>query len=316
MHIEKIEIQQSAKAWWKKIRPDSFDSFVWQSHITRIIQTAIDSAQKKSHQLWHILLCWPSGYGKTTLAQIITTIYGKQFHTVTGYAISKPAELISIMTSMNEWDVLFIDEIHRIKPVLEEMLYIAMEDFAIDMVMWDGWAVRVPLKPFTLIGATTKPESLSEPLKNRFIYNFHCVDYNEEEKHQIVERYLNHYDIWYTPELIEAIARKVDTVPRKIHNLIVKIRDFLISHHHNLILTQSIRKECEHRLSIRDGGITNIHEQYLDILKANTGAVGLKTIALQLGINEESVENEIEPLLLKSGLIEKTGRGRIIVNSL
>jgi len=133
--------------------------------------------------------------------------------------------------------------------------------------------VRVPLKPFTLIGATTKPESLTEPLKNRFIYTFHCVDYDDNEKNKIVERYLNYYEIQYTPHLIELIARKVDTVPRKIHNLIVKIRDFLISTHHNLILDEYIRKECEHRLSIRDGGITNIHERYLDILKSNTSAV-------------------------------------------
>ena len=313
MHIEKINTKQT-EIGWKKIRPDNFHTFVGQSHITRILQTAIDSAQKKSHALWHILLSGPSGYGKTTLAQITANIYGKKFHTVTWYAISKPAELISIMTSMNEGDVLFIDEIHRIKPILEEMLYIAMEDFAIDMMMGDGWAVRVPLKPFTLIWATTKPESLSEPLKNRFIYSFHCMDYNEDEKHNIVERYLKHYEIQYTSDLIKLISRKVDTVPRKIHNLIVKIRDFLISGHHDLILDEHIRKECEHRLSIRDGGITNIHERYLDILKSNNNAVWLKTIALQLGINEESVENEIEPLLLKAWLIEKTGRGRILVN--
>jgi Holliday junction DNA helicase RuvB len=193
------------------------------------------------------------------------------------------------------------------------MLYIAMEDFAIDMVMGDGWAVRVPLKPFTLIGATTKPESLSEPLKNRFVYNFHCIDYNQDEKHKIVERYLNHYNIQYSSNLIEFIARKVDTVPRKIHNLIVKIRDYLISHHQDLRLNENNRPDCESRLSIKDGGLTTIHQKYLEILQANSWAVWLKTISLQLGINEESVENEIEPLLLKSGLIEKTARGRILM---
>lgn len=311
MHIEKIDLQKNHKTW-NKVRPDNFDNFIWQEHITRIIKTAIDSAQKKEHQLWHILLSWPSGYGKTTLAHITTNLYGKNFHTVTWYAINKPAELISIMTSMNTWDVLFIDEIHRIKPILEEMLYIAMEDFAIDMIVWDWWAVRVPLKPFTLIGATTKPESLTEPLKNRFIYSFHCVDYNNQEKEKIVERYLNHYDIKYLPNLVQQISLKVDTVPRKIHNLIVNIRDFLISKNHNLTLNDNNWKECEHRLEIRDGGITTIHQKYLDILRNNTWAVWLKTISLQLGINEESVENEIEPLLLKSGLIEKTGRWRIL----
>lgn len=188
-----------------------------------------------------------------------------------------------------------------------------MEDFAIDMVMGDGGAVRVPLKPFTLIGATTKPESLSEPLKNRFIYTFHCVDYDESEKHQIVQRYLNIYQINYPLSLIEAIARKVDTVPRKIHNLIVKIRDYLISHHHHLTLDEKNRPDCESWLAIKDGGITTIHQKYIDILSSTAGAIGLKTIALQLGINEESVEHEIEPLLLKLGIIEKTGRGRILL---
>lgn len=311
MHIEKFNPEKAEKISLS-FRPQSFDDFVGQGHIARIIQSAIQSAQHQWHQLWHILLSGPSGYGKTTIATITTQLYGKSFHTITAYAISKPAELITIMTSMNEGDVLFIDEIHRIKPVLEEMLYIAMEDFAIDMMMGDGWAVRVPLKPFTLIGATTKPESLSEPLKNRFIYNFHCTDYNESEKHAIVQRYLDHYHIIYDPTLIDAIARKVDTVPRKIHNLIVTIRDYLISHHQHLNLTQKIRPDCESRLAISDGGLTHIHSRYLHILEAADTAVWLKTIALQLGINEASVENEIEPLLLKLWLIEKSSRGRSI----
>ena len=111
-----------------------FDECIGQDHIIRVINTAISSAQKNNHQLWLILLSGPSGYGKTTLAQITARVYGKQFHIITWYAINKPAELISIMTSMNEGDILFIDEIHRLKPTIEEMLYIAMEDFAIDMV--------------------------------------------------------------------------------------------------------------------------------------------------------------------------------------
>lgn len=311
MHIEKF-VPQIQDDTTLQIRPQDFAEFVGQIHITRILMTAIDSAHKKWHQLWHILLSGPSGYGKTTLASITSKLYGKSFHTVTAYALSKPAELISMMTAMSEGDVLFIDEIHRIKPVLEEMLYIAMEDFAIDMVMGDGWVVRVPLKPFTLIGATTRPESLSEPLKNRFIYNFHCTDYTEDQKHQIVERYLQLYHIVCNRTIVEAIARKVDTVPRRIHNLIVTIRDFLISHHNDLHLDAKIRSDCEQRLSIKDGGITHIHDQYLTILRQADGAVGLKTIALQLGINEETVENEIEPLLIKSWLVEKTGRGRIL----
>lgn len=312
MHIERISIEQSSWSQKTNNRPTSFEEFIGQDHIMRVLKTAISSAQKNNHQLWHILLSGPSGYGKTTLAQIAATSYGKKFHIITGYAISKPAELISIMTNMNEWDILFIDEIHRLKPVIEEMLYIAMEDFAIDMVMGDWWSVRVPLKSFTLIGATTKPESLSEPLKNRFIYNFHCMDYSSDQKIKIIERYLNHYHISYPDNLLDAIARKVDTVPRKIHNLVVTMRDYLITHHHNLSLDKESWLRCEKWLDIADGWLTPIHQKYLDILSQGNGAMGLKTISLKLGINEESVENEIEPLLLKSGLIEKTSKGRII----
>ncbi len=311
MHIEKMDLSTSLKKSQQSWRPQSFQDFIGQSHIIRIMDTAIASAHQQEHQLWHVLLSGPSGYGKTTLAQIIAKNYQKQFHIITAYAINQPAELISIMTSMSEGDVLFIDEIHRLKPIIEEMLYIAMEDFAIDMVMGDGWSVRVPLKSFTLIGATTRPETLSQPLKNRFIYNFHCIDYSEEEKKQILKRYLTIYHIEYDNWLIDNIARKVDTTPRKIHNFVIMMRDYLTIHHQQLALNKSTRPWCEQWLNIADGALTTIHQQYLQILsESNNGILWLKTIALKLWINEESVENEIEPLLLKSWLIEKTSKGR------
>lgn len=315
MHISKLDTQQyQQNTSGHSQRPQSLDEFIGQDHITRIIKTAISSAKKNKHYLWHILLCGASGYGKTTLWSIIAKEYGKDFHIVTWYAINKPAEMISILTNLKEWDIIFIDEIHRLKPAIEELMYIAMEDFAIDMVMPDGWSVRVPLQPFTLIWATTKPEAIADPLKNRFIYNFHCVDYNEEEKYQILEKYINQYNISYDTLLIPLIALKVDTVPRHIHNFVIKIRDFLITHHHSLSLDKEIRGLCEKRLSIKDGWITPIHQRYLDILRNNNNEpIGLKTISLQLGINEDAIEQEIEPLLLKQRLINKTSRGRVII---
>lgn len=313
MHIEKLSYETSQQEWFLIQRPQSFEEFIGQEHIIRIVKTAIHSSQKNEHQLWHILLAWPSWYGKTTLAHIISLTYSQKLHVVTAYAISKPADLISILTSLDRGDVLFIDEIHRLKPAIEEMLYIAMEDYAIDMIMWDGWAVRVPLQPFTLIWATTKPESLSEPLKNRFVYNFHCIDYSETEKRMIIEKYLHLYGIQYDKKIVPLISRKVDTVPRRIHNFVVTVRDYLVSRHNTLDLTADTRLKCDERLNVKDGGLTTIHQQYLKILQLEKNKpLWLKTIALKLGINEQSVENEIEPLLLKQWLIEKTGRGRII----
>ena len=293
-------------------RPVSFDAFIGQAHITSVLQKAIESAHKSDHTLGHILLCWPSGYGKTTLGHIIANIYDKHLHVVTGYAITKPADIISVLTSLQPHDILFIDEIHRIKPNIEEILYIAMEDFAIDMVMPDGGSVRIPLQPFTLIGATTKPESMSEPLKNRFIYSFHCVDYSDNEKQQIMMRYLDLYHIDYDLALLPAISAKVETVPRKIHSLAVKIRDFLISTYSDMTLDDTRRNLCDSRLAIKDGWLTAIHQQYLALLTESDSPLWLRTISLQLGINEDSIEKEIEPLLLKLNLISKSGRWRVL----
>lgn len=296
-------------------RPSSFDAFIGQTHITSILHKALESARKSDHALGHILLCGPSGYGKTTLGHIIATSSHKQLHIVTWYAINKPADIISVLTALQPHDILFIDEIHRLKPAIEEILYIAMEDFAIDMVMPDGGSVRLPLKPFTLIGATTKAESIAEPLKNRFVYAFHCVDYTTTEKEYIMMRYLDHYAIDYDIALISSISAKVDTVPRKIHSLAIQIRDFLIATHSDMKLDNARWIDCESWLAIKDGWLTPIHQRYLDILTQHDNPVWLRTISLQLGINEESIEREIEPLLLKLNLLNKTSRGRILWNS-
>lgn len=149
---------------------------------------------------------------------------------VTGYAISKPSELISILNNIENGDVLFIDEIHRLKPNIEEILYIAMEDFVIDMVMPEGGNVRIPINSFTLIGATTRMEAIAGPLKNRFVYKFHFEDYSAEEKRAIIRRYLKLYHITASEDIVSRIEQKVESTPREIHNFVVKIRDYLISH--------------------------------------------------------------------------------------
>ncbi|HKL44575.1 MAG TPA: Holliday junction branch migration DNA helicase RuvB [Candidatus Absconditabacterales bacterium] len=298
----------------ENIRPDSFDSFVGQEQIKKVLKTAIGSAKERQSNMGHVLFCGPSGFGKTTMAHIISKQSNVNMKAVTGYAISKPSEIVSILNNLEEGDILFIDEIHRLKPSVEEVLYIAMEDYVIDMVMPEGGNVRIPLNKFTLIGATTKGESLSKPIKNRFIYDFHFMEYNAEEKKKIIKKYLDKYNIPTENSVIEKIHHKVDSVPREIHNLCIKIRDFFVTEGKKAgEFSHNMRNEFLNHSSIDEGGMSPIHQKYLDVLKKNDRPMGLKSISIQLGMNEKGVEEDIEPLLLKLGKIEKSSKGRILI---
>ena len=311
MEIKKISLE-TATSWTISHRPQSFAEFIWQTPIKSVLQTAIESAKLREAPLGHILFSGSSGFGKTTLATIISQQMNTNIKVVTGYALTKPSELVSLLNSLESWDILFIDEIHRIKPTLEEVLYIAMEDFVIDMLMPEWWSIRLPINPFTLVWATTKPESLSQPMKNRFIYHFHFMDYDLEEKKTILDRYLQHYQVNYEPHLLEKFVQKVASVPREIHNLVIKIRDYLISRQLP-ILTSKDREEFLKHSQIDDWGMMPIHKKYLDILSDFDRPVGVKTLAVQLGVSEKNLEEDIEPLLLKLGKIEKTTKGRSLI---
>ena len=311
MEIKKISLE-TATSWTISHRPQSFTEFIWQAPIKSVLQTAIESAKLREAPLGHIQFSGSSGFGKTTLSTIISQQMNTNIKVVTGYALTKPSELVSLLNSLESWDILFIDEIHRIKPTLEEVLYIAMEDFVIDMLMPEWWSIRLPINPFTLVWATTKPESLSQPMKNRFIYHFHFMDYDLEEKKTILDRYLQHYQVNYEPHLLEKFVQKVASVPREIHNLVIKIRDYLISRQLP-ILTSKDREEFLKHSQIDDWGMMPIHKKYLDILTDFDRPVGVKTLAVQLGVSEKNLEEDIEPLLLKLGKIEKTTKGRSLI---
>lgn len=311
MEIKKISLETTT-SWTISHRPQSFAEFIWQAPIKSVLQTAIESAKLREAPLGHILFSGSSGFGKTTLATIISQQMNTNIKVVTGYALTKPSELVSLLNSLESWDILFIDEIHRIKPTLEEVLYIAMEDFVIDMLMPEWWSIRLPINPFTLVWATTKPESLSQPMKNRFIYHFHFMDYDLEEKKTILDRYLQHYQVNYEPHLLEKFVQKVASVPREIHNLVIKIRDYLISRQLP-ILSSKDREEFLKHSQIDDWGMMPIHKKYLDILADFDRPVGVKTLAVQLWVSEKNLEEDIEPLLLKLGKIEKTTKGRSLI---
>lgn len=293
-------------------RPSNFSSFLGQEPIKSVLETAIQSAQLRWGSLGHILFSGPSGFGKTTLASIVAKQMQSNIKIITGYALSKPSELVSVLNSLESWDILFIDEIHRLKPSIEEVLYIAMEDFVIDMVMPEGGNLRLPINPFTLIGATTKPEALSQPMKNRFVYHFHFMEYNTAEKQAIIEQYLDHYHVKIAPKLINQLSKKVASVPREIHNFVIKIRDFVVSKKIALLSDEERWNFLLHT-QIQDGGMMPIHKSYLEILQNANRPLGIKTLAVQLNLNEKTLEEDIEPLLLKLWKIEKTAKGRILL---
>lgn len=315
MEIKQISTEKSTEPE-KAFRPQDFSEFIWQKEIKKIIQTAINSACKRESNIWHILFSWESGYWKTTLSQIISKELKVNIKIVTWYAITKPSEIISILNNLEKGDILFIDEIHRIKPNIEEILYVAMEDYAIDMVMNEGWNVRIPINYFSLIWATTKLESLSNPLKNRFVYKFHFIDYSEEEKKKIIEKHLDFYWIDFEQNLIPEMSNKIVSIPREINNFCVKLRDYLISKSSNsekIKLNKNVWENFINWSKIENWGLSNIHKIYLETLKHfKWWPVWLKTISLNIGLNEKAVENDIEPLLFKLWKIEKTSRGRIL----
>ena len=310
MEIKKIDTT-TQKQTILATRPDSFDDFVWQSYIKQMLQTAIGSAKKRNWTLWHILFSGPSWFWKTTMAHIIAQELWVNNKVITAYAISKPSEIVSILNVLETWDILFIDEIHRLKPNVEEVLYTAMEDFVVDMVMPEGWNIRIPINPFTLIWATTKPEMISKPMKNRFVYSFHLVEYSQEEKSIIIERYLQVYDVKHDTIVPSEIARKVDSVPREIHNLCIKIRDYCIQKGIKNLTKNELLDFFKHA-QIQDGGLTPLHERYLNVLSKYDRPIWLRVIATQLWMGEKAVEDDIEPLLLKLWKIEKTQQWRVL----
>jgi len=315
MQIKKIDTttQAAPTGHW---RPGSLEEFIGQEDIKSVVRHAIQSAQVREDSLWHILLNGPSGFGKTTLAHIIAWSRDVHCHVVTWYAIAKPADLISVLNGLQHGDVLFIDEIHRLKPMMEEILYTAMEDNLIDMVMPDGGSVRLPVHPFTLIWATTKPESLSAPLKNRFVYKFFLSGYSMEEKQKIIALYLKHYGIKSDSKQVYEIARKSDSVPREIRNTIVMLRDYLIAHDQapdSLEITRAHWNAFLWWSKVQDGWLTPLHQKYLDILSETDRPVSLTTMAIKLWLDSGSIEYEIEPLLIKLWKIEKTSRGRRLI---
>ncbi len=311
MKVVKADITIEKKDDKITVRPLSLEDFIWQEDIKNILKSAIISSIKRQDSLGHILFSWDSGFWKTTLSMIIANNLWKNIKIITAYAIEKPADIISVLNQLEEWDILFIDELHRLKPKIEEILYIAMEDFRVDIVMQDE-TTSIPINKFTLIGATNKLENLSDAFKNRFVYKFHLKNYTDQEKEKILAKYLEEFWIKYEKKILKKLANKSLPVPREIKNLAIKIRDYLIASwfkETSMFLDEEIYQELLFNLKLSDYGFSDLQKRYLEILKENE-IIWLNTIASILNVSEKVIEKDIEPLLLNVWIIEKTKKWR------
>ncbi len=297
------------------LRPRTFEEYVGQTRIKEHLTTHVRAARSRGEPLGHTLLHGPPGLGKTTLAHILAREMGAQIRITSGPALEKPGDLASVLTNLQQGDVLFIDEIHRLRPVVEEVLYGAMEDYALDLVIGKGptaRSMRLGLKPFTLLGATTKAGSMSAPLRDRFIHHFKLDFYTAEEMRAIVERTAGILQISMDREAAELVARCSRATPRIANRLVRSVRDW--AHAGGLLaIDTAVVERTLRALEIDQEGLDAVDRKLLETIVTNFsgGPVGLSTLAAILADEEETIEDVYEPYLLQQGYLQRTPKGRV-----
>lgn len=299
----------------KSIRPERLDEYVGQTEIKENLRVFIKAAMMRNEPLDHVLLYGPPGLGKTTLAHIIANELGSTLRTASGPSIEKSGDLAAILSNLEPGDVLFIDEIHRMPSFIEEILYPAMEDFEIDLVVGgDGKSksIKINLPPFTLVGATTRAGDLSSPLRDRFGIVSKLEYYTYEELKDIVIRSGKVFDIKVNEEAAMELAKRSRKTPRVANRLFRRVRDFALVEG-NGVIDLDITIKALKRLHVDVSGLDSIDREYLTSLieKFNGGPVGVETIATSIGEEVTTVEDVVEPYLLQEGFIKRTNRGRV-----
>lgn len=304
------------------IRPKVLDEYVGQSHLKSNLNISIEAAKQRDEALDHLLFYGPPGLGKTTLAMVIAEEMGANIHITAAPALERPRDIIGILMSLKPGTVLFIDEIHRLNKVTEEILYPAMEDYRLDRTIGKGESTKilsVPLPRFTLVGATTKAGSISGPLRDRFGLVMRLNFYTEEELVDIVLRTAGILEMTVTPEGAHAIGRRSRGTPRIANRLLRRVRDFadvklkVKQKGKAAVIDETLAEEALNLFEVDHLGLDNADRQLLSTMieNFNGGPVGLETLASAIGEDARTIEDVCEPFLLQSGLIHRTPRGRV-----
>lgn len=312
--IIKAEAAEFDKNFENSIRPKTFDAYIGQSALKETLKISIEAAKKRGQPLDHLLFYGPPGLGKTTLAGVIAGQMDVDIKITSAPALERPRDIIGILMSLKGGEILFIDEIHRLNKVAEEILYPAMEDFILDMTTGKSHTVktmRIPLPKFTLIGATTKAGELSGPLRDRFGIVHRLEFYTEDELSKVIERTAGILNIDIDTKGALAIARRSRGTPRIANRLVKRVSDFALVKYDGKI-TENIANESLDVLKIDEFGLDNTDRTLLKLIieKYDGGPVGIETIAAAIGEDVRTLEDVCEPFLLQAGLLQRTPRGR------